>query len=154
MRSFPAVIHRRAPHGPFLPIPEQETYLWERAAGSPVDTIIPYGATILSFTISDIALMTARVYIRRVDIRRSEENFVLTDYIDAALRHATYKILEDGSYWGEIPALPGLWGSGPTLEACREDLRDVVQDWLIFAFKRDRTIPVIDGIDLNTTAAV
>lgn len=98
--------------------------------------------------------MTARMYIENAGIRIKQEDFMLTDYIDAALHHATYKILEDGSYWGEIPALPGLWGSGSTLEACREDLSDVVQDWLIFAFKQNRTIPVINGIDLNATAAV
>jgi predicted RNase H-like HicB family nuclease len=96
--------------------------------------------------------MTVRVYTRGQYPQR-QEALVLTDYIDAALHNATYKILEDGSYWGEIPALPGLWGSGPTLEACREDLHDVIQDWLIFAFKLRRTIPVINGIDLNATAA-
>lgn len=79
---------------------------------------------------------------------------MLTDYIDAALHRATYKILADDTYWGEIPELPGLWGSGATLEACRDDLRDVVQDWLIFAFRHDRPIPVIDSIDLNAAAAV
>ena len=36
---------------------------------------------------------------------------MLTDYIDAVMRHATYEVIEDGSYYGHIATanLTGLW---------------------------------------------
>ncbi len=79
---------------------------------------------------------------------------MLTDYIDAALPRATDNILEDGASWGETLALHGLWRSGPTREACRDEPGEVTEEWLVFTFKWDRSIPVINGIDLNVTATV
>lgn len=76
---------------------------------------------------------------------------MLTDYINAVMRHATYEVLEDGTYYGHIATanLTGLWANEQTLEACRDELRSVVEDWLIFALDRHRPIPVIDGIRLT-----
>ena len=36
---------------------------------------------------------------------------MLTAYIQAAMRHATYKLLDDGTFFGEIPDLQGVWGN-------------------------------------------
>jgi len=49
---------------------------------------------------------------------------MLTDYISQKLAQAQYKILDDGSYFGEIPGLQGVWASEKTLEKCRETLRE------------------------------
>lgn len=53
---------------------------------------------------------------------------MLTRYIQAAMRHATYKLFEDGAFWGEIPQVPGVWAHVATLEACRDELQDVLED--------------------------
>ncbi|MEX2599581.1 MAG: type II toxin-antitoxin system HicB family antitoxin [Dehalococcoidia bacterium] len=75
---------------------------------------------------------------------------MLTEYIQAALRQAKYEILpEDNEYYGEVPALQGVWATGDTLEACREELREVIEDWLLISFSKGLPVPVIDGIDLN-----
>ena len=52
---------------------------------------------------------------------------MLTSYIRAAMRQARYEIVEDdGSFYGDIPAIPGVWANAKTLEACREEsLRDI-----------------------------
>jgi predicted RNase H-like HicB family nuclease len=56
---------------------------------------------------------------------------MLTEYINTAMRHARYDILpEGGGYYGEIPGLPGVWANADTLEACREELREVLEDWI------------------------
>jgi len=47
---------------------------------------------------------------------------MLTDYIQAALRHAHYEIMENGRFWGDIAPCKGCWGDGDTLEECRENL--------------------------------
>jgi predicted RNase H-like HicB family nuclease len=77
---------------------------------------------------------------------------VLTDYVEKALRQAHYEIMENGRYWGEIPALQGVWADGATLEQCRDTLREVLEDWLLVGLRRGHHIPVIEGIDLNQKA--
>lgn len=75
---------------------------------------------------------------------------MLLDYIQAALRHAKYEILsDDGSYYGEIPECNGVYASASTLEDCREELREVLEEWVLFRVYRNLPLPVIDGIELT-----
>lgn len=75
---------------------------------------------------------------------------MLTRYIQAALNQARYEIIEeDGSYYGHIPACPGVWATAPTLEACREDLSDVLEGWILLGLHLGDRLPVINDIDLN-----
>ena len=66
---------------------------------------------------------------------------MLTEYISQKLNKAKYKILEDGSYFGEIPRLKGVWASGRTLEKCREELQEVLEEWLILKLQDKDRIP-------------
>lgn len=66
---------------------------------------------------------------------------MLTEYISRKLNQARYKILNDGSYFGEIPRLRGVWASKKTLEKCRETLREVLEEWLILKLKDGDKIP-------------
>jgi len=66
---------------------------------------------------------------------------MLTDYILQKLTQARYKILEDGTYFGEIPGLQGVWASEKTLEKCRETLREVLEEWLILKLRDGDKIP-------------
>lgn len=80
---------------------------------------------------------------------------MLTEYINAAMRHARYEILsDDGTYYGEIPELPGVWANAPTLEACREELRQVLEGWIALGLAMHHPIPAIDGVEIvvETTA--
>jgi len=80
---------------------------------------------------------------------------VLTKYIQAAMRRAKYEILEeDGSFYGHAPDLPGAWASSGTLEECREELQEVVEEWIMLGIAHHDPLPVIEGIDLNATAGV
>lgn len=75
---------------------------------------------------------------------------MLTEYIQAAMRKATYEILEDdGSYYGEIPGLQGVYANADSLEECREELQSALEDWILIGLQLRHTIPVVDGIDLN-----
>lgn len=51
---------------------------------------------------------------------------MLTDYIDAVMRHATYEMIEDGTYYSHIATanLTDLWANEQTLEACRDELKE------------------------------
>jgi predicted RNase H-like HicB family nuclease len=73
---------------------------------------------------------------------------LLTAYINAAMRRATYRILDDGTYYGEIPGLRGVYANAPLLEACREELQSALEDWILFGLINGFPIPDIDGLSL------
>jgi predicted RNase H-like HicB family nuclease len=71
------------------------------------------------------------------------------EYIRVALRQAKYEILQDdGSYYGEVPGCSGVYAQATTLEACREELREVLEEWVLFRVHQHLPLPVIDGIEL------
>jgi predicted RNase H-like HicB family nuclease len=75
---------------------------------------------------------------------------MLTEYILAAMHQATYELLpDDEGYYGEITVLPGVWANGPTLELCREELRETLEGWVVLGLRLGHTLPVLAGIDLN-----
>ena len=77
---------------------------------------------------------------------------MITEYLDEAMRRAKYKILEDGSYYGWVEELPGIWAASDTLEECRKELRSVVEDWLLLGLKLGHQITPLGSIDLNASA--
>ena len=77
---------------------------------------------------------------------------MLSEYIQRALQHATYEKTESGKYFGSIPDAPGVWSEAETLEACRTELREVLEEWIILSLKRGDALPVLDGCDLNHVA--
>ena len=66
---------------------------------------------------------------------------MLSEYIIQKLNKAKYKIINDGSYFGEIPGLKGVWASAKTLEACREELREVLEGWIVLKLQDGDKIP-------------
>ena len=76
---------------------------------------------------------------------------MLVEYIEAAMRRAEFKALDDDqSHWGEIPGFQGVWANEPTQEACRTELRSALEDWILLGVSRHDLLPVIDGLDLNS----
>ncbi len=53
---------------------------------------------------------------------------MLSEYIRAAMRHARYGILPDWTYYGDIPELQGIWADSQSLEACGDELQEVLED--------------------------
>jgi predicted RNase H-like HicB family nuclease len=75
---------------------------------------------------------------------------VLSRYIEAALGQAQYEILlDEGGFYGSIPALAGVWAHSDSLEECREELKSALEDWLLFSLSRHQPIPTLEGIDLT-----
>ncbi len=80
---------------------------------------------------------------------------MISEYIFKKLNQAKYKILEDGSYFGEIPTLKGVWASAKTLEECRSELQEVLEEWLVLKLKDGDKIPGFTvKIDHNFRVAV
>ena len=75
---------------------------------------------------------------------------MLMNYIKAAMHHAKYEILpDDGTYYGEILECNGVYANADNLEACREQLQEVLEDWILFRTYKNLSIPVIDGIKIS-----
>ena len=71
---------------------------------------------------------------------------MITEYIEAALARATYEIIQDEEpYYGEIPGLQGIWASGKTLEECRQNLKEVIEGWIIVRLRKGLSVPPING---------
>lgn len=78
---------------------------------------------------------------------------MLVEYIQGAIENAEYKKLEDGTWFAEIPGFEGVWSNGKSVEECRKELIEVLEEWLILKIKDRDPIPVIKGIDINIKEA-
>jgi len=77
---------------------------------------------------------------------------MLIQYIQAALEHAKYEIIDDEEpYFGEVPELQGVWASGNTLEECRKNLEEIIDEWIVIRLRKGMTIPSIGFFNLEPT---
>jgi len=61
---------------------------------------------------------------------------MLLEYIEGAMKKAQYEILPDGEgYYGKIPQFRGVWASAETLEDCRYELQEVLDEWIVISLK-------------------
>ncbi|HEX42040.1 MAG TPA: type II toxin-antitoxin system HicB family antitoxin [Phycisphaerales bacterium] len=75
---------------------------------------------------------------------------MLTDYLHAAMSQAQYEILpDDSSYYGQITACQGVYANAATLEQCRVELQQTLEDWVLFRIYQHLSLPDIAGIKLT-----
>ena len=74
---------------------------------------------------------------------------MLIEYINIAMSKAAYEKLEDGTYSGKILQCRGVIAFGETLYQCQEELRSVLEGWLIVKIRHGDKLPVIGRINLN-----
>ena len=75
---------------------------------------------------------------------------MLTNYIRAAMHRARYEILpSDNSFYGEIPGFDGVYANTDTLEACRDELEEVLEEWILLRVSKHLPLPVVDGIEIT-----
>jgi len=80
---------------------------------------------------------------------------MLTKYLEAAMRRAHYEILkDDGTYYGEISQCRGVYANAPTLEECRSELAEALEDWVLFRIYKNLSLPRIDGLKLTVKKEV
>jgi len=62
---------------------------------------------------------------------------MILEYINAAMEKARYEIIEDDEpYYAEVPGLRGVWATGKTLEECRRNLAETIEEWIIIRLKK------------------
>ncbi len=78
-----------------------------------------------------------------------ERKSMLLQYVEAAVKKADYKKLEDGTWFAEISGYPGVWANAKTIEDCRRELIEVLEEWILLKTRDHEEIPVVEGIDIN-----
>lgn len=71
--------------------------------------------------------------------------YILSDYLDRALAQAEYDKLEDGTFFGRIPACKGVVAFAHTLRECEDELRSVLEDWILIGLKLGHDLPISDS---------
>ena len=75
---------------------------------------------------------------------------MLTAYIQAAMDKAHYELLPNGEgYFGSIEEMEGVWANADTLEACRAELQEVLEAWIILGLKMGHPLPSVEGMSLD-----
>ena len=81
------------------------------------------------------------------DEKPSDE--LLGEYIEISMNDAVITLLCDGTYFAEIPCFQGAWANADTAEQCRQEMKEVLEDWILLGIKLGHEIPVMGSIDLN-----
>lgn len=76
-------------------------------------------------------------------------NYILSDYVELALREAEYDKLEDNTFVGRIPSCAGVIAFASTLRECESELRSTLEDWVFVGLKLGHELPVLSNINLN-----
>ena len=72
---------------------------------------------------------------------------MIVEYLTAALERAHYELIEDDEpFYGEVPEILGVWATGKTLEECRRNLAQAVEDWLLFSVRRGDEVPRLGDV--------
>jgi predicted RNase H-like HicB family nuclease len=68
---------------------------------------------------------------------------MLKRYIRAAMKKARYEILpDDGGFYGEIPGFQGVYANAGTLEECRDELEEALEDWILLRVSLHYALPL------------
>lgn len=68
---------------------------------------------------------------------------MLNEYLDKAMQKAQYEHIEDGTYFGKIPGFTGVLANTTTMQACREELREVLEGWILLNIADNTPLPVV-----------
>lgn len=79
---------------------------------------------------------------------------MIQEYLHKAMEAAHYELLEDDEgFYGEIPGATGVWATGSTLEACRKELSEVLEEWILIGIAMGHDLPEFDGVTLKVKPA-
>lgn len=75
---------------------------------------------------------------------------MIREYIETALKHARYELIDDEEpFYSEVPELQGVWATGRSLEECRQNLAEVIDDWILVRLSHGLAIPSLDEVQIT-----
>ena len=78
---------------------------------------------------------------------------MIRQYVEEALRRARYAKLEDGTFCAEVPRLRGVLATGDTLSECRNQLAEVVEEWVLVRVAKGLPIPALGKLEVKVRKA-
>src|SRR5262245_52213766 len=70
-------------------------------------------------------------------------SIMISQYVTNALARAHYRLLEDGTFAATIRGLKGVIATGTTLETCRSELAEVIEEWVLVRVARGLPVPTL-----------
>ena len=74
---------------------------------------------------------------------------MIIEYCNKAIEKAEYRKLEDSTWFAEIPGFKGVWANGNSVEECRKELLDVLEEWLVIKLRDKDPIPEVYGMKIE-----
>ena len=74
---------------------------------------------------------------------------MLSEYIQKALEKAQYKLLDDKTWFADIPGFEGVWANSRTVEECRHELMEVLEEWIVLKIRDRDSIPEIESVEIK-----
>jgi predicted RNase H-like HicB family nuclease len=68
---------------------------------------------------------------------------MISQYVTQALARAQYRLLEDGTFAATVRGLRGVIATGATLEVCRRELAEVIEEWVLVRVARGLPVPAL-----------
>jgi len=68
---------------------------------------------------------------------------MISRYVTQALARAQYRLLEDGTFAATVRGLKGVIATGATLEVCRRELAEVIEEWVLVRVSRGLPVPAL-----------
>ena len=78
---------------------------------------------------------------------------MISRYVQHALDRARYQLLDDGSFAATVSTLRGVIATGTSLEACRRELAEVVEEWVLVRVSRGLSVPSLGGATVKIRRA-
>ncbi len=66
---------------------------------------------------------------------------MLSKYIESKLKNTNFKVLKDRSYFAFIPGISGVWANARNKKAAKEELREVLEEWVLLKVRDKENIP-------------
>jgi predicted RNase H-like HicB family nuclease len=75
---------------------------------------------------------------------------MIQEYLQKVMEAAHYELLEDDErFYGEIHNASGVSATGSTLEACRQELLEVLEEWILVGIAMGHHLPNFDGVTIK-----
>ena len=79
-----------------------------------------------------------------------EYGYGIADRIHSSrLEKALYKKLEDNTWFAEISEFEGLWANAGTVEECRSELIEVLEESVILKIRDADPLPIVEGFTIR-----
>jgi predicted RNase H-like HicB family nuclease len=77
------------------------------------------------------------------------DTIMFAEYIQAALEKAEYEVIDNPEpFYAHVPSLVGVWATGKTVEDCRKELIEVIEEWIVAKLQWGQPIPPMGGLTI------